>query len=116
MSGVFPQAPDVDTFWDNLCQGKDCISEVPLSRWNWQNLTVRWGGFIDHVDQFDATFFNISPREAELIDPQQRLFLQTVWKTIEDAGYTSSTLAALKTGLFVGVFNHDYAELLQKMR
>ncbi|AWN72508.1 TPA: SDR family NAD(P)-dependent oxidoreductase [Legionella anisa] len=114
MSGVFPQAPDVDTFWDNLCQGKDCISEVPLSRWNWQNLTVRWGGFIDHVDQFDATFFNISPREAELIDPQQRLFLQTVWKTIEDAGYTSSTLAALKTGLFVGVFNHDYAELLQK--
>ncbi|MCE0722468.1 SDR family NAD(P)-dependent oxidoreductase [Legionella resiliens] len=114
MSGVFPQAPDVATFWDNLCQGKDCISEVPSSRWNWQNLTVRWGGFIDHVDQFDATFFNISPREAELIDPQQRLFLQTAWKTIEDAGYNSSTLAASKTGLFVGVFNHDYAELLQK--
>ncbi|MCW8444838.1 SDR family NAD(P)-dependent oxidoreductase [Fluoribacter gormanii] len=114
MSGVFPQAPDVDTFWDNLSQGKDCISEVPLSRWNWRDLTVRWGGFIDHIEQFDATFFNISPREAELIDPQQRLFLQTIWKTIEDAGYSPSALATLKTGLFVGVFNHDYAELLQK--
>ncbi|WP_412756908.1 SDR family NAD(P)-dependent oxidoreductase [Legionella bozemanae] len=114
MSGIFPQAPNIDTFWDNLLQEKDCISEVPLSRWNWQDLTVRWGGFIDHIDQFDATFFNISAREAELIDPQQRLFLQTVWKTVEDAGYAPSTLAALKTGLFVGVFNHDYAELLQK--
>ncbi|CAM2843986.1 polyketide synthase, type I [Legionella steigerwaltii] len=114
MSGIFPQAPDVDAFWNNLYQGKDCISEVPSSRWNWRDLTVRWGGFIDHVDQFDAAFFNISPHEAELIDPQQRLFLQTAWKTIEDAGYTPATLAALKTGLFVGVFNHDYAELLQK--
>ncbi|QMT59047.1 SDR family NAD(P)-dependent oxidoreductase [Legionella sp. PC997] len=114
MSGVFPQAPDLDAFWENLLQGKDCISEVPLSRWNWHDLTVQWGGFIDHIDQFDATFFNISPREAELIDPQQRVFLQTIWKTIEDAGYSPSTLATMKTGLFVGVFNHDYAELLQK--
>lgn len=114
MSGIFPQAADVDTFWENLSQHKDCISEVPLNRWNWRNLTVRWGGFIDHVDQFDAGFFNISPHEAELIDPQQRLFLQTAWKTIEDAGYTPSQLALLKTGLFVGVFNHDYAELLQQ--
>ena len=114
ISGVFPQAPDIDSFWDNLAQGRDCISEVPTSRWDWRDLTVQWGGFIDHVDEFDAAFFNISPREAELIDPQQRLFLQTVWKTIEDAGHTTSTLAALKTGLFVGVFNHDYAELLQQ--
>jgi polyketide synthase PksL len=114
MSGLFPEAPDIDTFWDNLVQGKDCITEVPKERWDWRNLTVRWGGFIDNVDQFDASFFNISPREAELIDPQQRLFLQTVWKTIEDAGYTPSTLSELKTGLFVGVFNHDYAELLQE--
>lgn len=113
MSGVFPQAPDVDRFWDNLCQGKDCISEVPSSRWNWRDLTVQWGGFIDNVAHFDASFLNISPREAELIDPQQRLFLQTVWNTIEDAGYTSASLASLKTGLFVGVFNHDYADLIQ---
>jgi acyl transferase domain-containing protein/acyl-CoA synthetase (AMP-forming)/AMP-acid ligase II len=114
MSGTFPKAADVDALWDNLSQAKDCISEVPASRWDWRNLTVQWGGFMERVDQFDASFFNISPREAELIDPQQRLFLQTVWKTIEDAGYTSSAIAAIKTGLFVGVFNHDYAELLQQ--
>ncbi|MFJ1268719.1 SDR family NAD(P)-dependent oxidoreductase [Legionella lytica] len=114
MSGSFPKAADVDTLWENLSQAKDCISEVPASRWDWRNLTVQWGGFMESVDQFDASFFNISPREAELIDPQQRLFLQTVWKTIEDAGYTSNVIAAIKTGLFVGVFNHDYAELLQQ--
>lgn len=114
MSGTFPQAADVDALWNNLYQAKDCISEVPASRWDWRNLTVQWGGFMESVDQFDASFFSISPREAELIDPQQRLFLQTVWKTIEDAGYTSSAIAAIKTGLFVGVFNHDYAELLQQ--
>lgn len=114
MSGAFPQAADVDALWDNLYQAKDCISEIPASRWDWRNLTVQWGGFMERVDQFDASFFNISPREAELIDPQQRLFLQTVWKTIEDAGYTSNAIAAIKTGLFVGVFNHDYAELLQQ--
>lgn len=114
ISGLFPQSPDLNTYWDNLSQGKDCISEVPLSRWDWHSLTVQWGGFIDGIDHFDASFFNISPREAELIDPQQRLFLQTVWNTIEDAGYAPETIAALKTGLYVGVFNHDYAELLQK--
>ena len=53
---------------------------------------VKWGGFIDDIAEFDAGFFNISPREAELIDPQQRIFLQTVWKTIEDAGYTPPDL------------------------
>ncbi len=114
ISGLFPEAPDLDTFWDNLVEGKNCITEVPSSRWNWHDLTIQWGGFIDGLDKFDADFFNISPREAALIDPQQRLFLQTVWKSIEDAGYTKSTLAQLKTGLFVGVFNHDYAELLQR--
>ncbi|TAL65410.1 MAG: beta-ketoacyl synthase, partial [Legionella sp.] len=114
MSGIFPQAADLDDFWNNLALGKDCISELPRARWNTEEFAVQWGGFIDHVDQFDAAFFNISPREAELIDPQQRLFLQTVWKTIEDSGYAPDAIAAVKTGLFVGVFNHDYAELLQQ--
>ncbi len=114
MSGLFPQSPNQDAFWDNLIEGKDCISQVPTSRWDYTDNTIPWGGFIEGLDQFDAHFFNISPREAALIDPQQRLFLETVWKTIEDAGYTKSTLQAFKTGLFVGVFNHDYAELLQK--
>lgn len=125
MSGMFPGAEDVDTFWDNLVQGKDCISEIPAERWRWQDYVgdsapllqkthIKWGGFVNDIKQFDATFFNISPREAELTDPQQRLFLQEVWKAIEDAGYATQALSTISTGLFVGVFNNDYAELLQK--
>ena len=125
MSGLFPGAADVDKLWDNLIQGKDAISEIPKDRWNWEDYygdplvdgnktQVKWGGFVDEIAQFDAAFFSISPREAELIDPQQRIFLQAAWKAIEDAGYTTKALTKLKVGLFVGVFNHDYAELLQK--
>ncbi|MBV9491368.1 MAG: SDR family NAD(P)-dependent oxidoreductase, partial [Verrucomicrobia bacterium] len=71
-----------------------------------------WGGFIPGLEEFDARFFDISPREAELMDPQQRLFLQTVWLTVEDAGYKKSDLAGTKTGLFVGVAANDYGHLL----
>ena len=71
-----------------------------------------WGGFIPDPDKFDPLFFDISPREAELMDPQQRLFLQTVWHTLEDAGYKKSDFAGTKTGLFAGVAANDYANLL----
>lgn len=113
MSGLFPDAPDLKAYWSNLYQGKDSVREIPADRWSWQDKTLPWGAFIDDIDAFDAAFFNISPHEAELMDPQQRLFLQTVWNCIEDAGYSAGAIAEEKTGLYVGVFNHDYAELLQ---
>jgi len=86
------------TFWKNLRDGLDCISEVPPSRWDWRkhytgdperpgDHTSKWGGFIDEVDQFDPMFFGISPREAHFMDPQERLFLEQVWAALEDAGY-----------------------------
>ncbi|HVE43770.1 MAG TPA: beta-ketoacyl synthase N-terminal-like domain-containing protein [Gammaproteobacteria bacterium] len=116
MSGVFPGADNVETLWNNLYSGKNAITEIPTERWDWKayETIVKWGGFINGVGHFDAGFFNISRREAELMDPQQRLFLQTVWKTIEDAGYSTTAIANAKVGLYVGVFNNDYAELLQK--
>ena len=121
MSGLFPGAHDLDDFWSKLATQKDLISEIPNDRWDWhkyygegENKTkVKWGGFINDIDKFDAAFFAISPREAELMDPQQRIFLETVWKAIEDAGYTPGELAKIKTGLFVGVSSNDYSELLQ---
>ena len=124
MSCVFPGAPDVASFWQNLVTGVDAISEIPASRWSWQEYygdpvlpgktNIKWGGFIDGIAEFDANFFNISPREAELTDPQQRILLQQVWTAIEDAGYAIADFAKLTTGLFVGVFSSDYAELIQK--
>lgn len=122
MQALVPGASDIEEFWQNLLAGEDAITTIPSERWDWQqyygdpqsgNKThVKWGGFIKGIAEFDAAFFNISPREAELIDPQQRIFLQIVWKAIEDAGYAAKTLQEFKTGLFVGVFNNDYAELL----
>jgi polyketide synthase PksN len=64
------------------------------------------------VDQFDPQFFNISPMEAELMDPQQRLFLEESWKALEDAGYSSKALARIPCGVYAGVMNSDYLGLL----
>src|SRR5207244_6574044 len=78
----------------------------------------RWGGFVDDADCFDAKFFNISPREAELMDPQERLFLQGVWEAIEDAGYRPDTLVTprgldhrRRVGVFAGLMHNDYQGL-----
>lgn len=123
VSGRYPMAETLDQFWDNLCRGRHCISEVPSDRWNWRDhidetlsdgkYTYKWGGFIKDVDKFDPQFFNISPREAEHIDPQERLFLQTAWHTLEDAGYTPKELVRQcgEVGVFAGVMNSNYAIL-----
>nr|ABM63537.1 BryA [Candidatus Endobugula sertula] len=116
--GYYPKFCDTEAFWQYLKQGLDCIDEIPESRWDLKhfyhslsdevkNNYCQWGGFFDHVDQFDAAFFNISPREAEMMDPQQRLFLQVAWGVIEDAGYTCETIPR-DTGVFVGVLSNDY--------
>ncbi|WP_162472161.1 type I polyketide synthase, partial [Paenibacillus maysiensis] len=74
----------------------------------------KWGGFIEGVDRFDPLFFQISPREAEIMDPQERLFLQCVYETLEDAGYTRETLAEAggesggNVGVYVGVMYEEY--------
>ncbi|WP_139487918.1 SDR family NAD(P)-dependent oxidoreductase [Brevibacillus dissolubilis] len=123
ISGVFPQSDTLDEFWQNLEAGKDLITEIPQDRWDWQEYygdpandtnktNIKWGGFMKAVDKFDPLFFGISPREAQIMDPRQRIFLQTVWKTIEDAGYKPSDLSGSKTGLFVGVVSSDYYDLL----
>jgi acyl transferase domain-containing protein len=68
------------------------------------------------VDKFDPQFFGISPREAHMMDPQQRLFLQTVWSAIEDSGHKVSELSGTRTGLFVGVATIDYANLMNRQQ
>ena len=90
----FPGAANVEEFWKNLSGGVDAIEEIKSDQWrdyNWYNSNLhhegtsysKWAGFIRDTDKFDALFFGISPREAEIIDPQQRLFLEESWKAIE---------------------------------
>lgn len=119
LAGRYPMAPDVDTFWQNLVAGRDCISKVPKDRWNATDHATPSGhgdtshaGFIEDVDCFDARFFHISPREADSMDPQERLFLETAWATIEHAGYDPLSLGKQqRIGVFAGVMNSTYAAL-----
>jgi acyl transferase domain-containing protein/acyl carrier protein len=115
LSGRYPMAATLEDYWDNLQNGRHCISEAPPGRWDWKTLGpgfahTRWGGFIENVDSFDSLFFNISPAEAQGMDPQERLFLEAAWQTLEDAGITRADLAGPDrgVGVFVGVMNRDY--------
>ncbi|MGD2088007.1 MAG: GNAT family N-acetyltransferase [Candidatus Aminicenantes bacterium] len=121
-SGRFPGASNSDLYWKNLCKGIDSIKEVAPFRWDpgiYYHPEVpcpghtysKWGGFIDDIDQFDASFFNIPPAEAQRLDPQQRLFLELGWETVEHAGYARETLSGSCVGVFVGVCNNSYAHI-----
>ncbi|MFE3636183.1 amino acid adenylation domain-containing protein [Streptomyces sp. NPDC059168] len=114
MAGRLPGSADLEEFWAHLAAGDDLVGEIPADRWDWRDhprSRSRWGGFAPGVDRFDAAFFGISPREAELMDPQQRLMLETVWSAVEDAGYRPSELAGKRVGVFVAVTNSDYLEV-----
>ena len=116
----FPgQSDGPAAFWRNLLAGRDCIGEVPESRWRIESFynplrgtagktVTKWGGFIDNIDHFDAAFFGISPREAALMDPQQRILLEVAWEALEDSGIVPATLAGSNTGVFIGGFTLDY--------
>jgi len=119
----YPGAADKTAFWELLINGLSGISRVPPSRWNpdehlaglakpEQREAVQWGGFIDGIDRFDPLFFNLSPREAELMDPQQRLFLEEAWHAFEDAGLSDRRLKGARCGIFIGVGQGDYSRHL----
>ncbi len=115
LSGRYPMASNLHDFWENLAAGRNCIQEVPRERWDATQLggAGRWGGFLSDIDKFDPLFFNIAPTDAAWVDPQERLFLEIVWETLEDAGYTRQALARRQTeghgvGLFVGCTAKQY--------
>ncbi|RXJ69417.1 hypothetical protein CS022_23870 [Veronia nyctiphanis] len=113
VSGRYPQADNLEEFWQNLLSGRDCIEKRPLRRWDEplpldheEMPETRWGGFINDVDKFDSLFFGISPREVAQLDPQERLFMEIAWEALEDAGYTPESLVNQdedrKVGVYVG--------------
>ncbi|MDE1493468.1 alpha/beta fold hydrolase [Xenorhabdus bovienii] len=119
LAGRFPQADDVEAFWENLLAGRDCITTVPEHLWDWRDYWderkgvngksyLKWGGFLSDNRTFDPLFFGISKLEAEGMDPQERVFLETVHHTFEDAGYNREKLKEYRVGLYVGIMWGQY--------
>lgn len=127
LAGRYPGGEDLDAFWESLRAGLDLVQEVPAERWPSGPAQrpgakspgyARWGSFLKDIDQFDPLFFGISPREAERTDPQERLFLETAWHALENAGYTPAALQSddgdgqpRQVGVYVGVMYGEYQYL-----
>lgn len=84
------------TSFGKIRNGSSLITEIPNDRFDWHDYNdshMKWGAFLNHVKYFDADYFNMSRQEADVLDPQHRMFMQVVWNTIEDAGYKPSSLS-----------------------
>ncbi|MEY4483737.1 MAG: hypothetical protein RL693_1189, partial [Verrucomicrobiota bacterium] len=122
MSGRFPQARNIEEMWKILAEGRSAVEELPVDRFDWRDFygdpavgkdktNGKWMGCLPGVAEFDPLFFEISPSEAETMDPRQRHLLQECWNALEDAGYGPRQIANHKVGVFVGVEEGDYALL-----
>jgi amino acid adenylation domain-containing protein len=117
MAGRFPGAPDVEAFWRNLRGGVDSISRFTRAELEAEGYTARIlddprfvpaRGTLEGTEWFDAAFFGYSPRDAEIMDPQQRIFLETAWEALEHAGYAPGG----RVGVFAGQSASGYLHCL----
>jgi acyl transferase domain-containing protein/NADPH:quinone reductase-like Zn-dependent oxidoreductase len=117
-----PGAATPDQMWQLLRAGVDCVTAAPRSRWDadsWYDpnpaalgkSVTREGGFLDQIDGFDAEYFGILPREADRMDPQQRLVLEVAIEAIDDAGLPRPQLRRSRTAVYVAACHNDYARL-----
>jgi len=127
MAGQFPMAKRLDDYWDNIAHGRNCVSEIPKARWDVHALyqegdpvpgktNSRWMGHLEEYDLFDPMFFDISPKEAMSMDPQQRVLLQSCWQAIESAGLDPRSLSGSRCGVFVGCGPGDYHLLSRELQ
>ena len=109
-----------DELWSLLQERRDTVAEVPAGRWDADAFfdptqsrsgtsTSRWGSWLERLDEFDAAFFGLAPREAARMDPQQRLLLEVAFEALEDAGLSLDSLAGSRTGVYVGTHGNDYS-------
>lgn len=111
LAGRFPGANTIEAFWHNLCEGVESIqtfsdAELLAAGVDPQVLAqpnyVKAGAPLDGIEYFDAAFFGFNPREAAVMDPQQRLFVECAWEALERAGYNSATYSS-RIGTFAGI-------------
>ena len=126
MAAKLPAISDLQEYWEVIENGIDCITEFPDSRSRDITRHLRFKGvpeeeirynrsaYLTEIDKFDYKFFKLSPREAALMDPSQRLFLETCWEAIENAGYGGSRLEGSSTGIYAG-FASNLRDLYAKM-
>ena len=121
MACRFPGAPDLPSFWKLLESGTDAVTDGRTDAGPWQGITgdpaadnplYRRGGFVEGIDRFDNSFFRISPIEARMMDPQQRMLLETTWQALEDAGIDPEGLRGSRTGVYVGLGGSEYREVI----
>ena len=115
VAGRFPGADNVEQLWHNLCEGRESIRPIATEeledglteaqRGNGKYVAAR--ALLDNVDMFDAEFFRILPREAEVADPQQRVLMECAWEALEDAGYDPDRIAG-NVGVFAGSSINTY--------
>jgi amino acid adenylation domain-containing protein len=117
----FPGGDTPQAFWETLQNGVDTVSEIPADRWDVDayfdaepaargKSYCRAASFINDVFDFDPGFFGISPREAQMLDPQQRLLMETTWQTLENAGIAPDRLRGSQTGVFIGSMSYDFLQ------
>lgn len=122
LSCRFPEANNLEAYWDLLAEGRNAVKETPRERWDleqWYDpnpavdgkISTKYGGYIENVDAFDASFFGIPSSEARRMDPGQRIMLQQVWHALEHAGIPATSLRGSDTGFFVGMSQNDYGNL-----
>ncbi len=115
MAGRFPGGPNVEAFRDLLAAGGDAVTKGrpdDLDADAAAGEAAPWGGYLSALDRFDAEFFRIAPVEAELMDPQQRVLLETSWEALEDAGMDPGRLRGSRSAIYAGISNVDYRDRL----
>ncbi|MCA1566114.1 MAG: polyketide synthase, partial [Acidobacteria bacterium] len=116
MAGRFPKSKNIDEFWRNIRDGVECITFLTDEELEFSNIDpaarnhpnyVKAASILDDVELFDAPFFGYTPREAEVMDPQQRLFLECAWQALENAGYDSERFHG-DIGVYAGARTNTY--------
>lgn len=115
MSGTFPGSQSLEEFWRLIATQENVTKPFPVARWGrlMEEAQKCFGstpkaGTLDSLDEFDARFFHVAPKNAKYLDPQQRLILMNSWHAIENAGINPDLLRGSKTGVYIGFSNHDY--------